>query len=107
MRNDKTNKVEYELIIPRLTRYPTPPDFAVRYYADYLSMKEMSFDVCEVGRLGQVPVPWQRRPSNGNEYWCPQNADEEGCLVKLNVADAPLPLRPARALLLAYASPAP
>jgi hypothetical protein len=93
VRNDKTHKVEYERLVPRHTRYPTASDFAVRYYADYSAMKEMHFEVYEVGRLGQVPVPWQER-SNGIEYWAPRNADEGGCLVRLNVAEAPLPLRP-------------
>ena len=31
---DAEGKVSYELLAPRRTRYPTPPDFAIRYYAE-------------------------------------------------------------------------
>jgi molecular chaperone DnaK (HSP70) len=91
--NERTASVEYELLIPHRTRYPTPPNFAVRYYADYPGMQEMRFSVCEVGRLGQAPVQWEVRP-NGNRYWTAQTAEERAMVVELNPADAPLPLRP-------------
>ena len=86
--------VEYELLIPGRTRYPTGPDFAVRYYADYPGMQEMRFSVCEVGRLGQAPADWEARP-NGSRYWCPRSPSERGMVVELNPADAPIFLRPA------------
>ena len=94
VQNEKTRAVEYELLLPRRTRYPTAPDFAVRYYADYVGMTDMGLHVCEVGRLGQVPVPWRPGP-NGASYWGPQTEGERSCLVELNPADPPLPLRPA------------
>ncbi|HTE17481.1 MAG TPA: Hsp70 family protein [Armatimonadota bacterium] len=94
VQNERTHTVEYELLIPRRTRYPTAPDFAVRYYADFPGMSEMRFSVCEVGRLGQAPVDWQGRP-NGNRYWAPQTEDERALVLELNPADSPLPLRPA------------
>lgn len=94
VQNERTRAVEYELVLPRRTRYPTGPDFAVRYYADYPGMAEIGFRVCEVGRLGQAPVPWLPGP-NGVRYWSPQTDAERSCLVELNPADAPLPLRPA------------
>lgn len=94
VQNERTHGVEYERLIPRRTRYPTASDFAVRYYADYAGMEEMRFRVCEIGRLGQVPVGWQPRP-NGNGYWAPQNESEKALVVELNPADEALPLRPA------------
>lgn len=96
VQNERSHSVEYELLVPRRTRYPTSRDFAVRYYADYPGMSEMRFSVCEVGRLGQAPVRWERR-ANGNQYWGAQNADERSLVVELNPADAALPLRPAGA----------
>jgi molecular chaperone DnaK (HSP70) len=96
VQNEKNHSVEYELLVPRRTRYPTSPDFAVRYYADYPGMTEMRFSVCEVGRLGQAPVGWQVRP-NGNRYWGAQTPEERALVVELNPADAGLPLRPSGA----------
>lgn len=93
VQNERTHSVEYELLIPRRTRYPTSPDFAVRYYADFPGMSEVRFSVCEVGRLGQAPVPWTLRP-NGNRYWAPASEVEKALLVELNPADAAVPLRP-------------
>jgi hypothetical protein len=96
VQNERTHSVEYELLVPRRTRYPTSKDFAVRYYADYPGMTEMRFSVWEVGRLGQAPVKWEKR-ANGNNYWAAQNADERALVVELNPADAGIPLRPAGA----------
>jgi molecular chaperone DnaK (HSP70) len=94
VRNEQTGAVEYELVVPRGTRYPTPADFAVRYYADFPGMTEMRFSICEVGRLGQAPVAWQPRPT-GSRQWVPRDEQERGLVVELNPADEPLPLRPA------------
>jgi molecular chaperone DnaK (HSP70) len=93
VQNERTHTVEYELLIPRRTRYPTAQDFAVRYYADYPGMSEVRFSVWEVGRLGQAPVPWQLRP-NGSHYWAPSSPEEKALVVELNPADAALALRP-------------
>lgn len=95
VQNERTHTAEYELLVPRRTRYPTAPNFAVRYYADYPSMEEVRISVCEVGRLGQAPVAWEPRP-NGNRYWAPSpdSEMEKAQVVELNPADAPLPLRP-------------
>jgi molecular chaperone DnaK (HSP70) len=94
VQNPQTQAVEYELLLPRRTRYPTTPGFVVRYYADYAGMRELGLHICEVGRLGQTPVPW--RPGlNGANYWSPQTEAERACLVELNPLDPPLPLRPA------------
>jgi molecular chaperone DnaK (HSP70) len=94
VQNEQTHAVEYELLVPRRTRYPTPSDFAVRYYADYPGMSEVRLTVCEVGRLGQVPVSWQPR-LNGSRYWTPQTEPERHLARELNPAGAPMPLRPA------------
>jgi hypothetical protein len=93
VQNERTHGVDYELLVPRRTRYPTEPDFAVRYYADYPGMTEVRFSVCEVGRLGQSPVGWQAR-QNGNQYWTPEDDAQKGLIVELNPGDAALPLRP-------------
>jgi molecular chaperone DnaK (HSP70) len=92
--NDRTRQVEYELLVPRGTRYPTPPEFTTRYYADYNGMTEMSFRVCEIGRLGHAPVSWEQRP-NGASYWIPQKESHSGMVVTLNPADEPIHLSPA------------
>jgi hypothetical protein len=93
VQNEQTHTVDYELLVPRRTRYPTPRNFAVRYYADFEGMSEVRFSVCEVGRLGQASVSWQAGP-NGNAYWTPGTEQERAAVVELNPADAPLPLRP-------------
>lgn len=96
VQNERNHSMEYELLVPRRTRYPTSSDFAVRYYADYPGMSEMRFRVSEVGRLGQAPVAWEKR-SNGNLYWGAQTPEERALAVELNAADAGVPLRPAGA----------
>jgi molecular chaperone DnaK (HSP70) len=93
VQNEQTHTVEYELLVPRRTRYPTPRDFAVRYYADLPGMSEVRFSICEVGRLGQLPIPWQPR-LNGNPYWSPRTDQEQAAVVGLNPTDDLLPLRP-------------
>ena len=85
--------VEYELLVPRRTRYPTGSDFAVRYYADYAGMEEMRFRVCEVGRLGQRAVNWTER-ATGARYWQPGDQSARQSVMELNPADAPIPLAP-------------
>jgi hypothetical protein len=86
--------VEYELLAPRRTRYPTAPEFAVRYYADYPGMSEVRFRVCEVGRLGQTPVVWEPQP-NGTRQWAPRTKEQQALVVELNPGDGPLLLQPA------------
>jgi molecular chaperone DnaK (HSP70) len=93
VQNERTHSPEYELVVPRRTRYPTGPDFAVRYYADYAGMSEVRFSVGEVGRLGQTPVSWQTRP-NGARYWSPAVPEEHALVMQLNPGDEALPLRP-------------
>ncbi len=93
VQNEKTRELEYELLLPRRTRYPTSSEFAVRYYADYAGMTDIGLHFCEVGRLGQSPVSWQPGP-NGARYWHPRTEAERDCVVELNPADPPLPLRP-------------
>jgi len=94
VQNEKTHTVDYELLVPRRTRYPTASDFTMRYYADYPGMSEVRFSICEIGRLGQAPVQWERRP-NGAFYWTPRTDEERALVVDLNPADPALPLRPA------------
>jgi hypothetical protein len=93
VQNEKTHSVEYELLVPRRTRYPTSREFTTRYYADYPGMESVRFCVCEVGRLGQDPVPWQKRPT-GSYYWAPQGDEERGLVVELTAGDEAMPLRP-------------
>lgn len=93
VQNPETHTVEYELLVPRRTRYPSPGP-SVHFYADFDGMSEMRFHICEIGRLGQTPAGWQPRP-NGNRYWAPRNPDEQARVVEMNPADAPLRLRPA------------
>lgn len=75
VQNPTTHAIEYELLVPRRTRYPSPDAF-VHFYADFEGMSEVHLHVCEVGRLGQTSALWQTRP-NGKRYWAPQNPDEQ------------------------------
>ncbi len=93
VQDEVNHRVEYELVVPRRTRYPTAPDFAMRYYKDYQGMTEVRFAVCEVGRLGQAPVKWERRP-NGQLYWAATTDEEKAQVMELNPNDAALPLTP-------------
>jgi molecular chaperone DnaK (HSP70) len=94
VQNERSRSVDYELLVPRRTRYPTTSDFTIRHYADYPGMENVRFSICEVGRLGQTPVAWEVRPSNGNQYWTPKDDREKGLVVELNPTDPALPLRP-------------
>lgn len=95
VQNPQTHQREYELLVPRRTRYPTRPDFATRYYADYAGMDEMRFRVCEIGRLGQAAVAWQAKTGAGAAvYWTPQADTGHALAVELNPDDAPLALSP-------------
>ena len=89
VQNDALHQVEYERLVPCRTRYPTAPNFAVRYYADFPGMTEMRFGIHEVGRLGQTPVAWQQR-ANGNQYWSPANAAGEADLGEADLGEADL-----------------
>lgn len=92
VQNPSTHAIEYELLVPRRTRYPSP-ELSVHFYADYEGMSEVRLHVCEIGRLGQTLAAWQSRP-NGKRYWEPHGPDEQAQVVDLNPADAPLRLRP-------------
>ncbi|NCO33174.1 MAG: Hsp70 family protein [Armatimonadetes bacterium] len=99
--NEHTREVEYELLVPRRTRYPTAQDFATRYYADYNGMAEMNFRVSEVGRNRMKPMDWCTR-ENGASYWVPAVADDKSLVaddrslvVDLNPGDPAIRLSPA------------
>jgi molecular chaperone DnaK (HSP70) len=86
--------VEYELLIPAGTRYPTPPDFATRYYASgHDGQRDINLFVCEVGRVGGRPVAWEGR-ANGSRYFVPRTEGERAFCLCLNEADPALPLNP-------------
>ena len=93
--NDKANppRVDYELLVSRRTRYPTAPNFAVRYYGDYKGMTDVSICVVEVGRLGQEPVRWDEAV-NGQRYWTPVSEKDKSLAVTLNPGDERIALRP-------------
>lgn len=86
--------VEYELLIPAGTHYPTPPDFATRYYAaGHDGQRDLNLFVCEVGRVAGQPVNWDSR-SNGGLYFAPRTEGERAFCLCLNEADPALPLNP-------------
>jgi molecular chaperone DnaK (HSP70) len=85
--------IDYELLVPRRSRYPTAPNAIVRYYGDYQGMEEVRFSVAEIGRLGQEPVAWELR-NNGNRYWAPKTIEERALVSELNPQDTTLPLSP-------------
>jgi molecular chaperone DnaK (HSP70) len=86
---------EYELLIPRGTRYPTGEDHVTRYYAPGFDGQDaLNLFVCEVGRVAGRPVDWTTR-RNGNDYFVPSTEGERAFCPCLNEADPALPLRPA------------
>ena len=92
--DEQTNTVEYELLIPRGTRYPTTDDFATRYYAPgYDGQPALSLLICEVGRIAGQPVEWEPRP-NGTDYFEPKTEGEHAFCLCLNEGDEALPLTP-------------
>lgn len=92
--DEKTNTVEYELLIPRGTRYPTGDDFATRYYAPgFDGQSALNLFICEVGRVAGRPVEWKERP-NGTRYFVPQSEGERAFCLCLNEGDEALPLSP-------------
>jgi len=91
--DERTNTVEYELLIPRGTRYPTEDDFVTRYYAPgFDGQTALNLFICEVGRVAGRPVEWQDRP-NGR-YFVPRTAAEQAFCLCLNEGDEALPLIP-------------
>jgi molecular chaperone DnaK (HSP70) len=92
--DDKTTTVEYELLIPRGTRYPTAEDFATRYYTPgYDGQKSINLFISEVGRVAGRPVDWQTR-ANGTDYFAPKTEGEHAFCICLNEGDEALPLNP-------------
>ncbi len=92
--NEKNNTVEYELLIPRGTRHPTPDDFVTRYYAPgFDGQRSLNLFICEVGRVAGRPVEWQARP-NGTQYFIPKTEGEHAFCICLNEGDEALPLNP-------------
>jgi molecular chaperone DnaK (HSP70) len=85
---------EYELLIEAGTRFPTPDDHVVRYYAPgFEGQEELNLFVCEVGRVAGRSVAWEER-SNGNRYYRPETEGERAFCPCLNEADPALPLDP-------------
>ncbi|NNK62836.1 MAG: Hsp70 family protein, partial [Gemmatimonadetes bacterium] len=85
---------EYELLIEGGTRFPTPDDHVVRYYAPGFDGQEaLHLFVCEVGRVAGRSVSWEER-SNGNRYYRPATEGERAFCPCLNEADPALPLDP-------------
>lgn len=85
--NDAQQRPEYERLVRRGTSYPTPNPFETRYYAVTEGQQLFRLPVCEVGYGGRVSLPWSKR-MNGNEYWIPEGAEENECVITLNEGDA-------------------
>jgi molecular chaperone DnaK (HSP70) len=84
--------VYYELLVPAGTGYPTPAALAERTYTpDPGSPHEILFEVCEITRLGQAPVPWQEEPS-GRRTWRPGEAAQHGRAMVINEGETALRL---------------
>lgn len=92
--NEQTNTVEYELLIPRGTRYPTEDEFVTRYYAPgYDGQTAINLFVCEVGGVAGRPVQWQMR-LNGTRLFVPKTEGEHTFCICLNEGDEAIPLNP-------------
>lgn len=93
--NEKTNSVEYELLIPRGTRHPTAEDFITRYYTPgYDGQQAINLFICEVGRVAGRPVAWETQ-SSGTNYFVPTTEGDHAFCICLNEGDEALPLSPA------------
>ncbi len=92
--NEKTNTVEYELLVPRGTCYPTEDEFVTRYYAPgYDGQTAINLFICEVGGVAGRPVQWQTRP-NGTKLFVPKTEGEHAFCICLNEGDEAVPLNP-------------
>src|SRR5439155_9311126 len=93
--NSSPPQFEYERILQSGVRYPTPlGEEVVRHYkAGYDDQDAISLPICEIGRFGWEPVPWEPRP-NGRAYWNAESDEEKERIVCLNEADPEIPLRP-------------
>lgn len=86
--------VEYELLVPAGTRYPTADDFATRHYAaGHEGQRALNLFICEVGRVAGRSVAWEERP-NGGRAFVPRTKGERSFAICLNEADPALPLDP-------------
>lgn len=85
---------EFELLIPRGTRYPTAQDHVTRWYASgFDGQEELSLFVCEVGGPAGSPVGWEER-TGGNRYYRPPTEGARALCPCLNEAEPAIPLRP-------------
>lgn len=91
---ENENVVEYELLIPRGTRYPTPSDFVTRYYAPSQDGQIfVNLQICEVGGVAGRPVQWEIRP-DGRKVFVPKTEGEHAFCVCLNEGDEAILLDP-------------
>jgi molecular chaperone DnaK (HSP70) len=87
-------EIEYELLIPGGTPFPTAEDHVTRFYAPGFDGQEsLNLFVCEVGRVAGRSVEWEERP-NGNLYFAPTSSGERAFCPCLNESDPAIPLRP-------------
>jgi molecular chaperone DnaK (HSP70) len=87
-------RVEYELLIPRGTRYPTPNEFVVRYYAPARDgQTAVNLFICEVGGVAGRPVDWEVR-GDGRKMFAPKTEGEHAFCICLNEGDEAIPLDP-------------
>lgn len=83
--DDKNNRPEYEMLVPRGTNFPTQDAVATRYYSVAKGQREFRLPICEVGYSGRRSVPW--RPRAQALYWTPQSEGEQEAIVCLNAGD--------------------
>ena len=92
--SEATEAVEYELLIPRGTRYPTPTDFVTRYYAPSQDGQTfIQLQICEVGGVAGKPVQWETRP-DGRKVFVPRTEGEHAFCICLNEGDDAIVLDP-------------
>ncbi len=83
--DDKNNRPEYELLVPRGTSFPTAGAIATRYYSVAKAQREFRLPICEVGYSGRRSVPWRARAQAN--YWNPDTEHEQEAIVCLNAGD--------------------
>ncbi len=94
--DDAGKRVYYELIIPAGTQYPTPPTLVERaYLPDPGRPEELRFEICEIARLGRIPVPWHEEPG-GECTWRPDAPADLARALVINEGQEWLSLPPSR-----------
>ncbi|MCW5932714.1 MAG: Hsp70 family protein [Fimbriimonadia bacterium] len=83
--NETRESIEYELLVPRSTPYPSHNVLASRYYTLGSGQTEFRVPIYEIGYSGRRSVDWQRRADS--QFWLPNTESEPEGVICLNAGD--------------------